>query len=111
MTALKYDLIVDQGADYERSIPVLGEDGQSVETLAGWSVAGQIRASYLSTMVLHQLDVTVSGTDVLLSIPAAVSSAWAFRLARHDIELTAPDGAVTRLIEGSVLVRPEITRP
>lgn len=110
MPALRYDLIVDQGADYRRTIPVLRDDGQPVETLDGWQVAGQIRAGYASTTVLHQLDVTVSGTDVLLRIPAAVSSTWAFRLARYDLELQAPDGTTTRLVEGSVVVRPEITR-
>jgi hypothetical protein len=60
--------------------------------------------------VLHTLALTLSGTAVTLRIPAATSAAWTFSLGRYDVELTAPDGTVTRLVEGSVVVRPEITR-
>lgn len=42
--------------------------------------------------------------------PAAASSAWSFSLARYDVEATASDGTVTRLLGGSVVVSPEITR-
>lgn len=108
MPALRYDLIVDQGTDYERSIPILGlDDGAD---LVGWTTSGQIRNSYASVSVLHTLDLTLVGTSVVLRIPAAVSSAWGWRLARYDLEVEAPDGKVTRLVEGSVVVRPEITR-
>jgi hypothetical protein len=51
-----------------------------------------------------------TGTNVRLTIPAATSAAWAWRLARFDIELTAPNTTVTRLVEGAVVVYPEITR-
>jgi hypothetical protein len=107
--ALKYDLIVEQGADYQVTFPVLGLDAGG--TLAGWTATGQIRAGYTSSTVLHTLALTLTGTNVVLRVPAATSSAWAFSLGRYDVELTAPDGAVTRLVEGSVVVRPEITRP
>lgn len=109
MAALRYDLIVEQGCDYERSIPVLGlEEGA---TLAGWTAAGQIRAGYGSGTVLHTLDLTPTGTNVVLKIPAAASAAWTWRLARYDVELTAPDDTVTRLVEGAVVVSAEITQP
>jgi hypothetical protein len=108
MPALCYDLIIDQGTDYTRSIPVLGlADG---DTLAGWMVAGQIRAGYASPTVLHTLDLTVSGTDIVLHIPAATSADWTWRRGRWDIEVIDPIGTVTRLVEGAVVIRPEITR-
>jgi hypothetical protein len=108
LAALRFDLIIDQGTDYNLSIPVLGlADGG---TLAGWTATGQIRASYASPTVLHTLDLTVSGTDVVLHIPAATSSAWTWRRGRFDIEVIDPSGAVTRLVEGAVVIRPEITR-
>lgn len=111
MTALKYDLIVKQGATYRRWFPVLGDNDQPLSSLVGWSAVGQVRASYApGAPLLHTLDLTFDGSYLVLVIPDAVSSAWAWRLARYDVELTAPDGDVTDFLEGSVVVRPEITR-
>lgn len=107
--ALRFDLLVEQGADYEATIPVLDEAGQP-QTLTGWTAAGQIRAGYTAAEILHTLDVTVQATSIVLRIPAAVSALWGWRLGRYDLEVTAPGGAVTRLVEGSVVVHPEITR-
>jgi hypothetical protein len=83
LPAIRYDLLVEQGCDYTLTVPVLDDAGQP-QTLAGWTVRGQI--------------------------PATASAAWTFSLGRYDVELEAPDGTVTRLVEGSVVVRPEITR-
>lgn len=109
MAALRYDLIVDQGADYRRDFPVLDDTDQPV-SVTGWSVAGQIRAGAGSAAVLEQLDVTAAHGHAEVRIPAATSAAWSWRLARFDIELTDLDGAVTRFVEGFVVVRPETTR-
>lgn len=106
--ALRYDLIVNQGEDYERAIPVLDGNG-SPANVDGWGVEGQIREGYQSGVVLADLDVTASGTDVILRISASTSAAWAWRLARYDVELTAPNTTVTRFLQGSVVVNPEIT--
>lgn len=112
MPALRYDLLVDQGADYRRGFPVLDTaTGQPVTSLAGWSAAGQVRVSHQpGAELLHTLDLTLTGVTLVLLIPAATSSAWPWRLARYDVELTAPDGTTSRFLEGAVVVRPEITR-
>jgi hypothetical protein len=107
--ALRYDLLVEQGADYERLFPVFDGNGAPAN-VDGWTVTGQIRGSYGDTTVLHTLTLVPTGTNVRLTIPAATSAAWAWRLARFDIELTAPNTTVTRLVEGAVVVYPEITR-
>ena len=107
--ALDYDLVVNQGETYERLIPVKDGNGQPAN-VDGWQVAGQIRATHDSDEVLHTLSLTATGTNVRLVIPAATSSTWMFRLAKYDVELVAPNTTVTRLIEGSVVVKPEITR-
>lgn len=110
MAVTRYDLIVDQGSDYERTFPVLGPGGQT-QDITGWTVSGQIRDSYAPTAALLQtLTVTVSGSNVVLQIPKTVSRDWTWRLARYDVEITTPGGATTRFLEGSVVVHPEITR-
>ncbi len=109
MPAARYDLIVEQGSDYLLRVPVLNEFGQPV-TVTGWTVTGQVRARHSSDTVLQQLDVTPNGTYVELRIPRATSSAWTFLAARYDVEIVSPGSEGTRLIEGGVYVRPEITR-
>ena len=108
MPALRYDLVVDQGSDYARAIPVRDDDDQPV-SVAGWSVSGQIRAGHSAPDALVELDLAIAGTSILLRISAAASTDWTWRLGRYDIELTDPDGAVTRFAEGAVVVRPQIT--
>jgi hypothetical protein len=107
--ALRYPLIIDQGADYTLSIPVLDDDN-SPQTITGWGVAGQIRARHDSTAVLHELDLDPNNAMVILHIPGSASETWTFLSARYDVELTSPSGSVTRLIEGPVVVRPNVTR-
>ena len=109
MAAARYDLVIDQGSDYFLRIPVLNEFNQPV-TVTGWTVTGQVRARASSSTVLQQLNVVPNGQYVELRVPRATSSAWAFLTARYDVELVSPSGDGTRLIEGGVFLRPEVTR-
>lgn len=108
--ALRYDLKIKQGADYQRSIPILDQMDQPTPE-PGWTVTGKIRDSLApNSTLLHTLDVTISGTNVLLRVPAATSSAWTWRLGRYDVELTDTNGIVLDFLEGAVVVYPEATR-
>ena len=110
MAARQYPLVVDQGADYELTIPVVDGSASAVD-VDDWVVRGQIRAKAGGATVLADIDVVTSGTDVVLRVPHSASSSWAFRTGRYDVELTSPDGLnVIRLLEGAVIVRPEVTR-
>jgi hypothetical protein len=61
--ALRYDLLVEQGADYERLFPVFDGNGAPAN-VDGWTVTGQIRGSYGDTTVLHTLTLVPTGTNV-----------------------------------------------
>ena len=109
MSARPFTIVMDQGSDYILSIPVLNSSQQAVD-VTEWVVRGQVRQRHVADTP-QELDVTVEDDAVTLRIPAATSSAWTFRAARYDIEITSPDGlATTRLIEGLLVVRPEVTR-
>lgn len=110
MPPLPYTLTVYQGEDYERAVPMTDTGTNTPLDITGWTVAGQIRAGYSSTTVLHTLTLTPSGTDLIVEIPGSVSAAWPWRLARYDVKLTAPNGKATRSLQGSVVVYAEITR-
>jgi hypothetical protein len=110
MPALEYALLVEQGSDYRRAIPVFDRITKQSQDVTGWTAAGQIRATPTSDSVLCQLDLTPDGTDVMLFIPAAESSTWTWTKARYDIEVTSPSGDKSRIIKGLVIVDPEVTR-
>lgn len=109
--ALRFDIVINQGADYTVAFPVKDE-AQQPQDLSGWSVRCQARRTASDTTVLHDFaaELSLVGTDVVLAVPAAVSSEWAWTCAGYDLEVVAPAGAVSRLVEGHVIVRPEITR-
>lgn len=110
---LRYDLRINQGETFRVSIPVLDADGDPVP-LTGLTARGQIRSYAASPTALYEwstaeLNVAFDDSDVVLTVPAADSAAWTFRTAQWDLELD-DDGVVTRLVEGHVIVYPEITR-
>lgn len=109
--ALKFDVVIDQGSDYEVTFPVLDEAGDP-QDLDGWAVRSQVRKLISDVELLHDFadQLSLEGSDVLLAIPAAVSTSWAWTSAVYDVELVAPNDEVTRLVEGRVIVRPEVTR-
>jgi hypothetical protein len=110
MPALKYDLVIEQGSTFRRTIPVLNDAGVPID-LTDWTARGQIRRTYGSEVAYDLVPcLTVADTDVELVIPAADSSEWAWRSGVYDIEIVDVDGAPTRLLQGTVTVSPEVTR-
>jgi len=109
--ALRYTLYIDQGSDYTVAFPVLNAANEP-QDLAGWSARGQVRVVATDPVVLHDFtdELSLAGSDLTLTVPAAVSSTWMWSFAAYDIELTDPNGEVSRLVEGFLVVRPEVTR-
>jgi hypothetical protein len=117
MRTRRYNLEINQGEDYKRAISAFAPNEEAPDQLpgqpqdlTGWSVAGQIRSTPTSEILLHQLDVSTSGTDVILFIPASASSGWDWLHGWYDIEISSPDGAQARFLKGEVIVDPEVTR-
>lgn len=110
---LRADLRIRQGATWSVTVPVLAADNTPAN-LSGYTAKAQVRDGYTAETALYEWTVaagnlTLGSGQIVLSVPAATSAAWTWRLGRWDLELTAPNGDVTPLIEGSVLVDPEIT--
>lgn len=112
MPALDYPLEVDQGADFKKTFPVMDRGtNQPIESLVNWTVSGQIRDSTSRTAtLLHTLDVSFTGSNLVLQISKEASSDWDWRVGWYDVEITDPDDKTVRFLEGWVLVKPEMTR-
>jgi hypothetical protein len=133
MPAATYNLLIEQGATFERSLQF--KSGEDLIDLTGWDARAQIRKSYSSTNVISTFTTTVSTNTVLISLSASATTAISpnfdpvrtpyivncyFPYAQlsglpvgayvWDLELFDTSGAVIRQLQGGVLVTPEVTR-
>ena len=112
------NLVIQQGSDCEIRVPdVVDADGVPITVWVGYEVHAQVRERVDSTAVLHEWSsenpgatVTFEGSDVVLAVSSATSTAWTWTSGRYDIELTNPDGEVARIAEGHITVSREVTR-
>lgn len=138
MPAGTWNTIIEQGASWARTVTWLDSVGTPVN-LTGYTAKMQIRLEADSTDLIMELNTTPAtgkGTIALggaagtiqLDLTAADTAAMSFTgaesgsvaegssdaaeglLGVYDIELTAPGGAVTRLLAGIVCFSAEVTK-
>lgn len=105
------NLYADAGSNFSAIVTVRGSDGNPIN-LTGYSVASQLRKSYGSTTAYNfNASIYEAGQGkVRVQLSAAQSSAIKPGRYLYDIEVTAPNGDKTRVVEGIVLITPEITK-
>jgi hypothetical protein len=115
MAAGTYDFTIEQGVSIRQPLIWKDSAGDRVN-LTGYSARMQIRSSY-DTAVLLELStalgtiiITPASGTITLVLSNVTTAAIDWRKARYDLELTAPNGTVTRLLEGYIYVSREITR-
>lgn len=111
---LRFHLRINQGETFQLAIPVL-DDNDSPVSLSGMTARGQIRAFAASPTALYEWSVangnlSFDANNVVITIPASDSTAWTWRGGQYSVELTDLDGDITCLVDGQVIVHPEITR-
>jgi hypothetical protein len=103
------DLVIEQGATFVQTYTVVDDPDF---TWAGWSARAQIRSSASATGELY-LDLTpyltVDGASIQLAIPAA-QTATLDKDGRWDLEMVM-GSTVVRILQGRVIISPEVTRP
>jgi hypothetical protein len=110
MAAGTYNLAIEQGATFSLQI-TLQAPGSGVFSLVGYTIRAQIRRSR-SHSKATDLTVTVAApaTGVfVLGLSAAKTAALDFQTGVWDLEITS-GGVVTRVLQGTVEVSPEVTR-
>lgn len=105
-------LVVEQGSDFAVEWPLFQADGVTPlnASVGGWTARGQVRAWVEATAVLFALAPVPGNGKLSLAIPAAASSAWAWRKGLYDIELVDPGGNPGRVDSGVIVVSFEVTR-
>jgi hypothetical protein len=116
MAAAKYDLLIEQGATWLRTLTLRDSDNALVN-LTGYSARMSVRQKIESTTTL--LDLTVANGRValggaagtiILTLTAIETAALSFALAVYDIEMVSGAGVVTRLMNGRIALEKEVTR-
>ena len=105
------DYNIDQGTDW--SVVVTAKDtAGTVIDLSNATISSKLRKNYTSTN-FHTITATtlvaVEGT-ITLNLTAAASAAIISGYYYYDVEVTDGLGLVTRITEGKIHLRPEVTK-
>tara|TARA_R110002020_G_scaffold344697_2_gene558846 strand:+ start:2705 stop:3040 length:336 start_codon:yes stop_codon:yes gene_type:complete len=111
MAAGTYNFILEQGATFTRTLTV--QENSSAMNLTGYSVASKMRSTHDSGTVVGTFTCTISnatGGVITMNMTSSTTSGIEEGMYVYDIEITSSAGTVTRLMEGTVTVNPEVTR-
>ena len=112
MAAGTYNLIIDQGGDFELGL-ALTEDGSAVD-LTGFSGRSQMRVKPSSASITGTFVVSiVNAAEGTMSMTMSNSVTAALTPGKYfwDLEIfTASDAVVTKLLTGIVTVKAEVTK-
>ena len=116
MPASTYDLYIEQGATWLKTITWNDSDGVPID-LTGYTARMQFRSSVTSSTILATATtengkITLGGAlgTIVITFSATDTTAFEFVSAVYDLELVSSSGFVTRLLEGGVEVSKEVTR-
>lgn len=112
----QYNIIADQGATFTRNVHWFAADGSPVN-LTDYTARMQVRERYVSSTPVLSLTSPSNGIVLGGSSGTVVVTASATAMAGvssgdyvYDLEMVASNGVVTRLLQGTFKVRPEVTR-
>lgn len=106
------NLYVDQGSDYSNIITIASSTGAALD-LTNYTVKSQMRKSYGSSVAYDFTTSVYSAVNGRIRLQLAATAASAIPAGRYlyDIEITNTlTSAKTRVLEGIVVVTPEITQ-
>ena len=107
------NLTIDQGATFTSDVTVKDANGNPFD-LTGYTAAAKMAKGYASTRTRTNFTTTVSADAttgvVTLSLSATDTAALDAERYVYDLEITqTSSGNVTRVIEGVISVRPQVT--
>ena len=105
------NIYLDQGADYSSTITLTGSNNTPLD-LSDYEVDSQMRKSYSSSQYYTFTCIVIDALEgkIRLQMPAATSENIKPGRWLYDIEITHPSAGRKRVVEGVVIVTPQITR-
>ena len=105
--------VIDQGTTFSKQITVYETDGTTIQNLTGYTVTSQLRKNYTSTAytaILATVQTPATNGVIVMSLTAVETAALKSGRYVYDLQIAAADGTVTRVIEGVITIRPEVTK-
>jgi hypothetical protein len=108
--AIKSNIIIDQGTDYELTVNVADAEN-GIINLTGFTGKAQIRKYYTSSNK-YNFNVSISANtgEVTLAMTAANTANIAAGRYVYDCVLTSNTNIVTRIVEGIATINPRVTK-
>lgn len=115
MTPGSLDFLMPKGSTFTRTLT--WKISNSPVNLTSYTARMQARTSHISgtavlTLTTENGKITLGGTagTITLSLTAAETAAITQSSLAYDLELVSAGGEVTRLVEGQIVLTPEVTR-
>lgn len=113
----RQNLTVYQGADFQRALELKDESSVLID-LTGYTFRGQAKLTYSESDPAFSFSFTLrdQGTDTgLVDMTISAAETAAVNISKttrylYDIEMVDADGIVRRIVEGSIELRPEVTK-
>ena len=105
------NLYIDAGADYSIIVTANQGNGDPLN-LTGYTVKSQVRKSYASPTAYDFTASIFAATSgkIRLSMTATQTSAIKPGRYLYDVEITSANGEKRRVLEGIIIITPEITQ-
>ncbi len=105
------NLYVDQGSFFRTNVTVSSTNGTPLD-LTGYTVASQMRKSYQSSTAYSFTSSITNAIQGRVRMELASETSRTIPAGRYlyDLEVTSPTGEKTRVVEGLVIINPEITK-
>lgn len=107
--AQKVQIIIDQGSTFSRDFSFLDNDGDPID-FSTYSANSQMRKFYSSSNSFSFNVSLFSNGQITLGMTANTTGSIEAGRYVYDLEVQAPDGTISRLVEGVVTVTPQVTR-
>ena len=112
MTAAAYNLTIDQGSDFALDLAV--KEGGAAKNLAGYSARAQMRTTKGASTVSATFTCSVTNSsagEIKMELGNSATSAISAGKYYYDLEIyTNSNVIVQRLMEGTIILTPEVTR-
>lgn len=112
----KADFSINQGSDFVIFFVISDSTGKTVD-LEGYDAAMQLRKSTFSstaddtlTVENGRLEMYPSEGKIKVKFTNSATAGYKASSYKYDLEIVSPDGYVTRVVEGTIKVSPEVTR-
>jgi hypothetical protein len=112
MAVFVSNIVIEQGFDFDTTFILEDTVTTNLLDLTGYTIESQLRKTYTSSSAVSFASTITNPTQgqIEISLGSTITSDLKEGRYVYDIKATTNGGSVLKLVEGSALVRPGVTR-